>query len=101
MGTRFGVPFVAEEPRVKCAIFGLFGVLPGLDAHREAAERIKIPLMFVFQWEDELLRREQGVGLFNAFGSAEKTMHINPGRHTGIPAHERESWMPFWRRHLG
>ena len=25
MGTRFGVPFVAAEPRVKAAVFGLFG----------------------------------------------------------------------------
>ena len=29
-----------------------------------------------------------------------KTMHINPGRHVEIPAHERDSWMAFWKRHL-
>lgn len=100
MGTRFGVPFVAAEPRITCAIFGLFGVLPGLETHREAAQRIRIPVLFVFQWEDELLTRDQGFALFNAFGSSQKTMHINPGRHVEIPLHEREAWAAFWRRHM-
>lgn len=100
MGTRFGVPFVADEPRIACAIFGLFGVFQGLEDHKAAAERIQIPLTFVFQWEDELMSREQGMALFNAFGSRQKTMHVNPGGHVDIPAHEREAWLAFWRRHL-
>lgn len=58
MGTRFGVPFVAEEPRVSCAVFGLFGVFPGLEDHKAAAERIRIPLMFAFQSDDELMTRD-------------------------------------------
>lgn len=101
MGTRFGVPFVAEEPRITCAVFGLFGVFSGLEDHKAAAERIRIPLMFAFQSDDELMTRDQGLALFDAFGSTEKTMHINPGGHVGIPAHEREAWLAFWRRHLG
>ncbi len=101
MGTRFGVPFVAEEPRITCAVFGLFGVFPGLEDHKAAAERIEIPLMFAFQSDDELMTCDQGLALFDAFGSREKTMHINPGGHVGIPAHERDAWLAFWRRHLG
>ena len=101
MGTRFGVPFVAQEPKIACAIFGLFGVFPGLEDHRAAAAQIQVPLMFVFQWDDELMTRQQGMDLFDAFGSADKTMHVNPGGHVGIPARERESWLAFWKRHLG
>jgi dienelactone hydrolase len=101
MGTRFGVPFVAAEPRITCAVFGLFGVFPGLEDHRAAAEQIQIPLMFVFQWDDELMSREQGMALFDAFGSKQKTMHVNPGGHVAIPARERDSWLVFWREHLG
>lgn len=100
MGTRFGVPFVAEEPRINCAVFGLFGVFPGLEDHKAAAERIDIPLMFVFQWDDELMSREQGLALFDAFGSKQKTMHVNPGGHVGIPPRERDGWLAFWREHL-
>lgn len=99
MGTRYGVPFVAAEPRMTCAIFGLFPLMKG--AHAEAAASIKIPLQFVFQWEDELMNREAGIALFNQFGSAEKTMHINPGKHTGIPAFEATDWAAFYLRHLG
>ncbi len=100
MGTRYGVPFVANEPRVTCAIFGLFPAAPGLEAHTEDARRIKIPLLFVLQWNDELFKREQGLALFEAFGSEEKTLHMNPGPHTGIPPREREDWATFWQRHL-
>ncbi|MFN3514908.1 MAG: hypothetical protein ACK41C_17815 [Phenylobacterium sp.] len=100
MGTRFGVPFVAEEPRIACAVFGLFGVFPGLEDHKAAAEKIRIPVMFVYQWDDELMSRDQGLALFDAFGSPEKTMHVNPGGHLAIPAHERDAWLAFWRRHL-
>jgi len=35
-----------------------------------------------------------------AFGSEEKTLHMNPGGHTGIPPRERGDWATFWRRHL-
>jgi dienelactone hydrolase len=101
MGTRFGVPLVADEPRIGCAIFGLFGVFPGLDDHRAAAERITVPLTFVFQWEDELMTHEQGLALFDAFRSAEKTMHINPGRHVETPMFERDAAVAFFRRHMG
>ena len=46
-----------------------------------------------------LLGKQQA--LFNAFGSAEKTMHINPGKHVGIPAFEAADWEAFYLRHLG
>ncbi len=99
MGTRYGVPFVASEPRMTCAIFGLFPLMKG--PHAEAAASIKIPLQFIFQWHDELMKREDGIALFNQFGSAEKTMHINPGKHVGIPAFEGADWEAFYTRHLG
>jgi cephalosporin-C deacetylase-like acetyl esterase len=101
MGTRFGVPLVADEPRITCAIFGLFGVFPGLEDHKAAAERITVPLTFVFQWEDELMTHDQGLALFDAFGSKEKTMHINPGRHVETPMFERDAAVTFFHRHMG
>jgi hypothetical protein len=58
-------------------------------------------LTFVFQWEDELMTHEQGLALFDAFRSAEKTMHINPGRHVETPMFERDAAVAFFRRHMG
>ncbi len=107
MGTRFGVPLVSEEPRIKAAILGLFGLFPEGEGSMvnngfaEQAASIQIPLMFVFQWDDQLMTREQGLAMYDKFGSQDKVMHINPGGHTGIPAAETETWKPFFVRHLG
>lgn len=101
MGTAIGVPFVAAEPRIKCAVLGLAGLRPGADAFEAAAKAITIPLEFVFQWEDAVAPREHGIALFNAFSSKEKTMHINPGAHVEIPNFEGSSWERFYVRHLG
>jgi cephalosporin-C deacetylase-like acetyl esterase len=101
MGTAIGVPFVASEPRITAAIFGLAGLREGATDMEAAAKKITIPLQFVFQWEDAVAPRETGIALFNAFGSKEKTMHINPGGHMDIPEFERIDWEAFWLRHLG
>jgi len=101
MGTTIGVPFVAREPRIKCAVFGLNGLRPGNEILERAANEIAIPIEFVFQWEDAVASREAGVALFNAFGAKEKTMHINPGGHLDIPIFEGASWERFFVRHLG
>jgi dienelactone hydrolase len=101
MGTAIGVPFVASEPRVTCAVFGLAGLRPGQTAFEDAAKKITIPVEFVFQWEDAVAPRENGIALFNAFASKEKTMHINPGGHVEIPNFEGHSWQAFYERHLG
>jgi cephalosporin-C deacetylase-like acetyl esterase len=101
MGTLFGVPFVASEPRINAAIFGLAGMLPGVDSFEAAAKKITIPIQYVFQWDDAVAPRETGIALFNRFGSKEKTMHINPGGHMDIPDFERGDWEAFYSRHLG
>lgn len=101
MGTAIGVPFVASEPRIECAVFGLAGLRPGATALEQAANAITIPVEFVFQWEDAVAPRETGIALFNAFASKEKSMHINPGGHVEIPNFEGASWQSFYVRHLG
>lgn len=101
MGTAIGVPFVAAEPRIACAVFGLAGLRPQASDMARAAAAITIPVEFVFQWDDAVASREHGLALFDAFGSKEKTMHINPGGHMGIPAFEGASWERFFLRHLG
>jgi dienelactone hydrolase len=101
MGTAIGVPFVAADPRITAAVFGLAGLRPGQTEFEAAARAIRIPVQFVFQWEDAVAPREAGLALFNAFGSPEKTMHINPGGHMDIPGFESGAWEAFYVRHLG
>lgn len=103
MGTAIGLPFVASEPRISCAVLGLAGLgnLPGQDRFEAAARSLTIPVLFMFQWSDELMSRQSGLDLFDAIGSEEKTMHINPGGHVGTPLFERDSYELFFERHLG
>lgn len=98
LGSMIGVPLAAAEPRISAAVFGLAG---GHDALTEGAARISIPVEFLLQWDDELVPRADGLALFDAFGSAEKTLHANPGRHADIPDFELDSTERFFARHLG
>ncbi len=101
MGTAIGVPFVAYEPRIAAAVFGLAGLREGQEAFKAAARAITIPVEFVFQWEDAVAPRDAGIALFEAFGSGQKTLHVNPGGHMDIPDFEGASWERFFLRHLG
>lgn len=96
LGCGLGVPFVAAEPRVRAAVLGLGGAL----ASAEAAARITIPVEFLMQWDDERVPRTQSLALFDAFSSAEKTLHANSGKHAEIPIFELDSTVRFFSRHL-
>jgi dienelactone hydrolase len=96
LGSSIGVPLVAAEPRITAAVLGLMGH----ETLAEAAARITVPVEFHVQWDDELVPRASGLALFDAFGSAEKTLHANPGRHAEVPRFEIDSSERFFARHL-
>ncbi|MGO9198406.1 MAG: alpha/beta hydrolase [Acidimicrobiales bacterium] len=102
MGTAIGLPFVASESRVKAAVLGLAGLSsrPGAAAFEQAARRLTVPVLFVFQWDDELMSRQSGLDLFDAIGSTDKVMHIHPGGHIETPLYERDAYEAFFKRHL-
>jgi fermentation-respiration switch protein FrsA (DUF1100 family) len=75
--------------------------LGGASASADAAARIIVPVEFLVQWDDERVPRAQSLALFDALASAEKTLHANPGKHGEIPAHEMDSTLRFFARHLG
>lgn len=97
LGCGLGVPFVAAEPRVRAAVLGLGGA----PASARAAAAITVPVEFLVQWDDERVPRARSLALFDALGSAEKTLHANPGKHGEIPAFELDSTVRFFSRHLG
>jgi len=101
MGTAIGLPLIAAEPRITVAVLGLSGVPPGASALEAAARRLTIPVLFVMQWDDELISRDDGLRLFDAIGSRDKAMHVHPGGHRNTPLYERRTHIAFFERHLG
>lgn len=101
MGTSIGVPWIAADARVRCAVLGLFRLAPGMDAFGGAARAVTVPALFVLQWHDELINREHGLALYDALGSREKTLHVNPGGHGEVPDFEQDACERFFARHLG
>ena len=82
LGTAIGVPLTAVEPRITAALFG--GGFFVYEALIEAAKRITVPVQFLLPWDDEYVDRYSALALFDAFASAEKTLHANPGDHRTV-----------------
>jgi dienelactone hydrolase len=92
MGTRFGLPFVAAEKRVKTAVLGLFGFAKGLVANQRVyddAPKIRVPVLFLQQLADEMISNKAYFDLFEMLGTTNKRLHANPGGHVEIPEEEK------------
>lgn len=102
MGVSIGLPFVATESRITCAVLGLASSVPrpGHDEYLGWARSFDRPLLFLCQRHDGGHPIENAIELFDLFGSKDKTMHVNPGPHIGIPAFERDGSVAFFARHF-
>jgi pimeloyl-ACP methyl ester carboxylesterase len=97
LGTAIGIPLTAAEPRIAAAIFGGGFVVD--EALIEAARRVTVPVQFLLPWDDEHVDRQSALALFDAFASAEKTLHANPGDHRTVRWYGVDD--SFLARHLG
>lgn len=96
MGGAIGVALAAAEPRITAAVLGLVRA----DRLTEVAAEITIPVEFLLQWDDEMVPRDSGLALFDAFASPEKTLQANRGGHADLPRFEAESSASFFARHF-
>lgn len=93
-----GVRLAATEPRLVAA--GLFAGSFVPRSIVEEARGVTIPVHVLLQWDDRDNDRQMALDLFDAFGSAEKTLQANMGGHTGVPPHAGEDVARFFVRHL-
>lgn len=96
--TALGVRLAVLEPRIVAA--GLFAgsFLPR--SVLQEARGVTVPLHVLLQWDDAGNDRQRALELFDAFGSAEKTLQANLGGHAGIPPYAADDAGRFFARHL-
>ena len=92
MGSIFGIPLVATLTDVKAAVLGLLGTTkagsPFATRILRDAARIRCPVLFLMQLEDELFPRDGYLAVFDALASSDKRLHANPGLHPEVPPEE-------------
>ncbi len=93
-----GIRLALVEPRIAAA--GLFAGSFVPRAMFDEARQVTIPLHVLLQWDDAGNDRQLALDLFDAFGSAEKTLQANMGGHTGVPQFAGDDASRFFIRHL-
>jgi dienelactone hydrolase len=111
MGARFGLPLAAAlGSRLRCAVFGKFGVRqtdaihPGLCSPGmmvTAACAISAPVLFHVPWDDEIFPRDGQLELFGALASDDKRLFARSGRHAQTHPDDEASWQEFIGRRAG
>jgi hypothetical protein len=93
-----GVGLALADPRIAAAVLFAGSYVPR--SMIEAARALTIPVQVLLQWDDQGNDRQLALDLYDAFGSAEKSLHANVGGHTGVPHWEMEAGARFFVRHL-
>ncbi len=121
MGTQYGVPAVADDVRIRAAVFCIGGstslampsllggadaavveVVAAIDPVRRAADIAGRPVLMVNADGDEVFSRESALALYDAF-ERPKEITFFPGRHVewASPAQWYRRMEGFLREHLG
>ena len=82
LATQYGLGWLSEAPPVRAAVLGLFG---GGRVVAHYARRVRCPVFFVQQLDDEIHPRETVARLFDALASDDKQLAASPGRHVEVP----------------
>jgi hypothetical protein len=97
LATEIGFRLMTADPRIGAA--GL-GAAFASESLMDVARSVTAPVQFLVPWDDPEIDRDSGIALFDAIGSAEKSLHAFPGPHQRVPAYEADDSARFLARHL-
>ena len=101
MGTMMGLPISVVDKRIRIAVLGLMGVWgPNKEHLKTLAPKLERPVMFLIQWDDEVVPRDKCLELYDLLGTNKKTLHINPGKHVEVPFFEINNSIKYLDKHL-
>jgi dienelactone hydrolase len=101
MGSIYGIPLVAAEPRIQVAVLGLLGLVgPTKERFEHDATKITCPVLYLLQWDDQLFARDKVIELFDKIASVDKRLHAHPGEHSAVPPEEIGFSVEFLARYL-
>ena len=109
--------FVAAEPRLTAAVLGLCGLTPGTDRvltdaaggwHlaplmeqiAEAARRVRHPVLYHVQWDDQLFDHAGAFALYDLIGTPDKRLQSTPGLHAEYTAEAVDTMHTFLANRL-
>ncbi len=85
MGTAYGLPLIAREPRIRAALLGMWGSdYPNSERLVQDAPSVRCPVLFQMKWDDQFFAREGQLDLFDRLGSEQKWCKVYMGAHTPV-----------------
>jgi fermentation-respiration switch protein FrsA (DUF1100 family) len=97
LATQYGLAYLAEDASVRAAVVGLFG--RGRVVARYAA-RVRCPVFFILQLDDEIHPRAAVEALFEDIAAPEKRLAASPGAHVDVPGYVCRASVDFLLRSL-
>src|SRR5439155_633108 len=77
MGSIYGIPLVAAEPRIKVAVLGLLGLVgPTKERLATDAAKITCTVLYLRQWDDQLFARDKVIDLYERVGGVDQRLQV-------------------------
>jgi len=85
MGTAYGLPLIAADPRIRVALLGMWSTdYSNSERLAQDAPAVRCPVLFQMKWDDQFFHREGQLDLFDRLGSTDKWCKVYMGAHTPV-----------------